>query len=525
MLGIRHAARTAIQYIAPRKAAFTPSWWITLLVGTVATCLMALRVFVPTVTGLADDGSSHRLTCVIGLVPHHAADAAHMSPYFDYLNLRWDRGEPTVGCPNFPSSERWLLSVAQTITSWLDLPGALDLRVLAAWWCLITGVAVAATFALVRAALSRRLLASSVLLVVLADSAFVNYAASMNVHLAALSGLVAASVGVVMMFGRFRRRAAGCGIFTVGGILVVGAEPANAAMALPFLVVLALTRVPWRTMSGPWSCRLLPGMCALLLAGVSLNMHAGEEARIGDVRAYNQAFVSLLGNSSEPAQDSVDLGLPASFATYAGQSWWATPSARQDPAWPKHARSITPTNIQSFLLRHPGAALDLASRSAQQLLTFRPAQIGTYPRGNDAPPRSIDCRWCVVSAVGQIFAPRALSTLLLYLMVCTLIASALVRSARRFSRCWAFSAAACFMSGFTVVGFIIGALGDPLESPKAMVAPALSACFVGVMLVCAWCSTGKEPLDSADPATALRPLRSALQQPQSTSTAAATHPQ
>ncbi|WP_455680671.1 glycan biosynthesis hexose transferase WsfD [Streptomyces roseus] len=488
---------------APRPVGFPTCLWLTWVVGAVASGAMVLRMFVPTITGLADDGSSHRLTCPLGLVPHNTEGT---SPFFDFLVLRWDRGDPTIGCPDFPTSERWFLSAAQTLTSWFGLPGAVDLRMLGLWWCVLAGSAVAALFALLRTTLLRRAVAAAALFTILADSAFVDYAASMNVQLAAMSGVLIASLGAILLFSPAKRLIAGCMLFSFGGVLAIGAEPGNAILVLPFLAVLSIIRVPWRAMTGRLACRLIPGLCALGLAVVSLTMYVGEDARLEDTRAYNQAFLGILGNSSDPHRDSEDLGLPPTFAAYAGQSWWAHPTALENPSWPTHARSISTTSIRTYLLGHPGQALNLVSRSAKDLLSFRPAQTGTYPREVGAPPRSADCRWCAVSAIGQIFAPRALPALLLYLSVCGLLAAVFVRALPKRHPAWQFGAAAGFLTALATVSFASATLSDPLESTKAMILPAFIACLVPAMFFCMWCVSNQQPLTLVPEPMATPPL-------------------
>ncbi|MER5417614.1 hypothetical protein [Streptomyces virginiae] len=459
--------------------------------GIIATGAMALRMFVPTITGLADDGSSHRLTCPLGLVP---SVGSNESPFFEFLVLRWNRGDLTDGCPDFPTTERWLISGAQILTSWFGLPGALDLRVLALLWCLLTGVAVAALFAFLRTTLVRRTVAAAALFTILADSAFVDYAASMNVQLAAMSGVLIALLGLILIFDPDKPSIAGCLFFTFGGVLAVGAEPGNAVLVLPFLFILATIRLPLPALVSRWSCRLIPGACAMVLTFVSMTVYLGEDTRLEDTRVYNQAFLGILGNSSDPHKDSEDLGLPTTFANYASQSWWAHPTAREDPSWLTHSRSISTASIRTYLLGHPGKALDLASRSAQDLLSFRPAKIGTYPREAANPPRSADCRWCVVSAIGQIFAPRALSALLLYLSVCSLLAAVFVRALPRNHPAWRFGVAAGFLTALTLVAFVSAMLSDPLESTKAMILPAFIASLLPAMFLGMWCLSNQQPL-------------------------------
>ncbi|KPI19836.1 hypothetical protein OV450_7816 [Actinobacteria bacterium OV450] len=487
---------------ATRPAGSPPRPWLTWVVGATASGAMALRMFVPTITGLADDGSSHRLTCPLGLVPHKTAG----SPFFDFLVLRWNRGDPTVGCPDFPTSERWFLEAAQTLTSWFGLPGALDLRILALWWCLLAGTAVGALFALLRTTLPRRAMASLALFAILADSVFVDYAASMNVQLAAMSGVLIASLGVILVFSHAKRLIPGCLLFTFGGVLAIGAEPGNAVLVLPFLAVLAIIRVPWPAVTGRWACRLIPGICALVLTAVSLTVYVGEDARLEDARAYNQAFLGILAHSSDPRKDSEDLGLPATFSAYAGQSWWAHPTAREHPTWITHSRSISTTSIRTYLLRHPGQALDLVSRSAKDLLSFRPAQTGTYPREAETPPRSADCRWCVASMIGQVFAPRALAALLLYLSVCGLLAAVFVRALPKRHPAWKFGAAAGFLTALTTVSFASATLSDPLESTKAVIVPAFTASLIPAMFFCLWCVSNQQPLTLVPEPIATSPL-------------------
>ncbi|MFE6848834.1 hypothetical protein [Streptomyces sp. NPDC057686] len=333
------------------------------------------------------------------------------------------------------------------------------------------------------------MVASLTLLAILSDSAFVNYAASMNVQLAALSGVVLATIGALLISHESpRNRILGIITISSGGILSVGAEPVCALLAIPFAGVLFFSAGSWRQWRFTSSRSLIPISMATVLVAFSVYMAWSEDSRLREIHAYDHLFVGVLGDESGRDEALSSLNLPKTLGRYAGESWWSASAARHDPAWDEYSEEVTPTSVAVLILTHPKATVQAATRATQEVLSFRPRGIGTFPISANLPPRSADCRWCVASAIGQLFANRSLLAIVLFIAMASLIGSALLRSGNPYKP---YGVSICFLVGIVASGIVATALSDPLDSAKTAIIPAMAACMIPVMLIGAWCASRK----------------------------------
>ena len=71
-------------------------------------------------------------------------------------------------------------------------------------------------------------------------------------------------------------------------------------------------------------------------------------------------------------------GCPASWASYAGDSFWAPRSVYHDPLYPLYVNRLTDANLARFLLTHPADAIAIGERSANDALQVRVDYLGSY---------------------------------------------------------------------------------------------------------------------------------------------------
>jgi hypothetical protein len=73
------------------------------------------------------------------------------------------------------------------------------------------------------------------------------------------------------------------------------------------------------------------------------------------------------------------LGLPVSWARYAGHYYWDRTSVRQSPLYPRYTDKLTDGNITHYLLTHPGSILSVGQSAAIAAPQFRVTTLGDYP--------------------------------------------------------------------------------------------------------------------------------------------------
>jgi len=73
------------------------------------------------------------------------------------------------------------------------------------------------------------------------------------------------------------------------------------------------------------------------------------------------------------------LGLPVSWARYAGHYYWDKTSVRQSPLYPRYTDKLTDSNITHYLLVHPASILSVGQSAAIAAQQFRITSLGDYP--------------------------------------------------------------------------------------------------------------------------------------------------
>ncbi|MGH8572719.1 MAG: hypothetical protein ACREX8_09105, partial [Gammaproteobacteria bacterium] len=83
-----------------------------------------------------------------------------------------------------------------------------------------------------------------------------------------------------------------------------------------------------------------------------------------------------------------------------------------DVAYPEYRDKINLGNIVRFYVTHPARTAQLLQRGARELLVARVDYLGSYGEESGQPPRQLEHRVPLVSAVVQAFAPLGLFVLL-----------------------------------------------------------------------------------------------------------------
>ena len=472
---------------------------IPLAAAGVGFVVMAARVYVPTVTGLADQGDGHRMMCELGLM-HDPADGPR--PFFDYLDLHWVRGPLTTCAYWYPTSTTWL--VRPVYWAYRAMTGRTDFNL--AWeglvWCLLFALA-CVLLALVARRVWRvggtAVVLGAVFLVV-GDSAFADYAVTPLSETGGILGilLMAAAVPLLVRPRLGVALVAGWLVFTAGCLLAVTSKAQGLTLIIPAFGALLLAA--WvrarRTADGTaWYRRGLAFLAPLLLLAVVTPFAVGEyhaDAALPLLPEINKGDVifgaALVGSSNVDA-DLAELGLPASYARYAGGNCYDVPIVPcLTPRFAEDSANITQPRIAEFFVMHPDRLLNVLQGEAQYMFAPRAYPQGSYAKSAGHPARATDCRVCVVT---DLLAPgRGSAGLALWLLLTSGMAEisrrglSRGRNARYGTELAGFAVATALLCGLGAVEFGTTALGDTIEYGRhyamAAFAFALALPFAGV---------------------------------------------
>jgi len=465
-----------------------PQWlWLSIFGGSLG--LFLIRFLVPTPVGQADNRDGPRLMCgALGLNPV----VRHGYPkYYDYANFQYVHGY--CGRSPYVTSELAPLLVARVLTPVFGLHGTLNLIALGVVMCVIASVAIASLATGLRIRPWAQVLVAAGIWLIVADAAFFDVFASPYSEPAAMVGVLLVSAGLVYL-GRDRRASVrGLALAGTGGFLAVLAKEQYVFLAVPICLTLVLATT--KRDDGPGRARFrtrevkaaaaVAGLLALVAGAYQVwNAHSPYGVRTQPMRAVDTIFEHIVSPADKTkSADLRALGLPASWAKYAGTYYWGPHSVRADPLYPRYEPKLTDSHMAMYFLTHPSRAISVGDQAANEGLRVRITYIGDYSAWAGHPAGAIDSRELVFSWLAQRLPPR-LGLLWLVLLWLGMGAVALI-ALRRGRMPWHRDGAvvALCMTGCAVVGFIAPAYFDGIESARHMAVMNLCLALAFAMTV------------------------------------------
>lgn len=452
--------------------------WLSIFAGSLG--LFLVRFLVPVPVGQADNRDGPRLMCGLGVGPvTRGFPRYYRFAYFEYV--------PRVACDGrvpYPSSELVPLLITRVLTPLLALSGALNLIALGLLMCVIASAGIASLAVGLRVRLWAQLLVAAVLWLILADAAFFDVFASPFSEPAALVGLLLVAAGVLYLGRGWRSTVTGLILAGTGGFLAILSKEQYLVLAAPICVTLVLASArggPWR---GLRRFRTREVRAAVVVAGILVALtaayatwnytsHYGQ--RLEHIQAVDMIFTDIVTNRATAPAQLRDLGLPASWARYAGRYYWHPHSVRTNPLLPRYEGRLTDANITHYLISHPGSIVSIGQKAAMQAQLLRVTSLGDYPPASGYRAGTVESRVIVITWLAQRL-PARLGLLLLLPLWAVMAAIALITLRLRRGGSWHRDGAAVVlcMTGCAMAAFIPPAYFAGISTTRHMVGSNLA---------------------------------------------------
>ncbi|WP_410587272.1 hypothetical protein [Amycolatopsis sp. lyj-23] len=423
--------------------------------------LFVVRFLVPRPIAMSNNGDGGRVLCGAGITWKGLPEP--------FVHLAY-APTPSAPCrPTYLLTQSWLADLAVRIGRLMGLQGTLSLVVLGLLSSVIAAAAVTAIVLGLPHPRRTRLFVAAGLLLVVADSAFFGYFAAILGEGTAFLGLLLAVGGLLLTAREGRWSYAGMAVTFAGGVLAVNAKVQTLTI-LPILAVAILLVRPG-TLRGArrWASAVL--VIGAIGAVTLYAQQSVEPARAPDgtysefpgddsreINVFNSIFLNIVDGRHDTQADLAELGLPPSFAQYAGNGWWHPHPARIDPLYPGYRDRMSRGNVVAYFAHHPGRTLEVLDRAATDQLTARPDYLGSFDQEAGFPPHAQEHRVPVVSWLTSLISPLGLFALApLWLLV--------------LSRTWVqrrgpLGVVLAFLLAVSLTQFGTAALGDGIEGVK-----------------------------------------------------------
>lgn len=455
-----------------------PYRWLSIFGLSLAAFL--IRLLVPVPVGQADNRDGPRVMCGFPL---------HMSPIYNHHFPRFFRFAyfeygVNGACHNhlpYPTSEMAPLVIARALTPVFGLPGQLNLIALGILMSALASVGIASLVTGLRIRLWGQVLLAACIWVIVADAAFFGVFASPFEEPAMIVGLLLLAAGLVHL-GRTRREAiAGLVLAGAGGFLAILSKEQYLILAAPICPAIILASVTSASRGQGWRQRLrtrevaqatVVAVVLALMAGVyaawDTTSHYGQ--RLHHIQAVDTIFQNIVTGHDNVHADLKSLGLPQSWAKFAGTYYWDRHSVRHSPLYTKYEPELSDSNVTKFLLTHPGRIWGIGQRAAQEAQVFRVTELGSYAPTAGHRKSAVESRVLVVTwLMHQLPSKLGLYGLLpAWLLMAGIALLALLR---RRGRAWHRNAAVVVLclTGVAVAAFIPPGFFEGISTTRHMV--------------------------------------------------------
>jgi hypothetical protein len=361
--------------------------------------LFLVRFLVPTPVGQADNHDGPRVMCDLDVwAVTHGSPQWFRYAYFEFA----PQAAACAQAGRYPSSQLVPLELARILTWVLGLPGTVNLIALGLLTCVIVSFGIASLATGLRLRLWAQLAVAAAAWLIMADAAFFDVYASPFSEPAALTGLLLVAAGVVYL-GRGRREMVfGLALAGSGGFLAILAKQQYLILAVPVCLTLVLASAPGNGGRGPHRFRTTQARAAIMVAVLLATMTGAyalwDSASNYATLLHRQQVVDVVFSEIVTAHDEharadlAALGLPLSWAKYAGTNSFTSLSVRNDPLYPRYEAKLSDGTIVHFLLTHPRSLISIGQHAAIDAQKLRVTYLGDYAPSAGHPPGATESR-------------------------------------------------------------------------------------------------------------------------------------
>ena len=454
-----------------------------------ALTLLLVRFLVPTPVGQADNRDGPRLMCGLGMEPV----TGHHPRFFRFAYFEYQLS-PACGAHHpYPSSALVPLEAGRLLTPLSGLPGNLNLITVGVLYCVLAAIAIASLATGLRIGWRAQLLVAAACWLAIADSAFFDVFGGPFSEPAALVGLMLVAAGLLYLGRSWRATVSGLALAGTGGFLAILSKEQYLVLAAPVCITLVLAtanrgpgrgRQRFRGRQAAAGLLVAAGLAVLAAGYWTWDYTSSYGQRLHHIQAVDMIFTDIVTNrSSAPAQLRA-LGLPASWAKYAGDYYWDTRSVRFSRLYNRYEGRLTDGNIAHYLLTHPGTAVTVGQQSAEFAQQFRITTLGDYPVSAGHPKGAYESRVSVLTWLARQLPPGLGLWLYIPLWIAMAALAALGLTAGR-PRPWHRDGATLVlcMTGCALVSFVPPAYFAGISTTRHMVGMNLSTVLALIVSV------------------------------------------
>jgi len=447
----RLLARTL--FPGPMDTGYQPQWKVAAITGAAVFVLLVIRLLVPTVVGMSDQGDGQRLLCQLGVANVAPSNYVLM---WQHIYTQWTPhqwyGETcgTLATGNaYISSQLLLLWPAKFLTPMFGWGFGLDTRAVGLVCALVFSVLLTCFVAFLPGRIGFRVMMGAFVAGVMADGIFVDFFISPYSEAACFLGVFAMFVAMLYMWRKGYPTLLGIGFFTLASLFTIMAKTQMVAV-LPVAIVALLWRCTHRGPSGnqwlrinwPWGetpkspnrlQRAIPALIAIgVLTGGTVGYYLVQPSDLGELNRYNAIFVEMLPNSDNPKGDLQWFGLDPAMSSASGTTVASVNSAIFMPGYKDFNTKVTEAKIAMFYVVHPNRLVSMLDRGLDAMAHPVLSYLGSYTIESGQPASAKETRWPVVQGISVVFA--AVPALFIFVELLTPVLGIAVASRRRLGR-------------------------------------------------------------------------------------------
>jgi hypothetical protein len=275
-----------------------------------------------------------------------------------------------------------------------------------------------------------------------------------------------------------------------GGYLAIASKEQYVPLAVPICATLVLASAA-RSRRGASrfltartaAAGAVSGLLALTALGYLSHdaaSHFGKE--LHQEQAVDMIFGDIVNGHDNASADLRALGLPLSWASYAGDNFWSPHTVYHDPLFPRYADKLTDANVAHFLLTHPARLLTIGQLAASDALMLRVSYLGSYAPSAGHRAGALEHRVTVLESIMQAI-PTSLGLLWLVPLWSAMAAAATWSLRSRRQPAWHRDCArtVLLLVGCAVAAFVPAAYFEGIETTRHMLAMNLSTALALVL--------------------------------------------